>query len=1619
MSTPHFKIQPPTWDSNKRAEWSKFHVDFCSYVIIQGGTRLVDLIHGNDPLDSSLTHSPPPLSSCHNSVVGSEKGENDVRYDISHSAAPAEGVTHTPLTTEEASLNTQFYHVMQLCLKGPAHDSILHAPNKTWTDAMALLITEYGNSTSFRKSKLILRLVDLRFEGDIDKFKQKTLSLIREIFECKVSFEEFIVIMVLQAFQGDEFNGIKLDIARQIDNGENFGIYAMLETICNSVETIKPIKKANANHTRETPSGPCSRCGGKSHSRNKCYATKHVNGTKLKDRPPAKRPPPRDGKGGKGGGKKEDTSSPPNGDASTNKLSDVLSGFKGKNMSIDEVKTAIAQCTSLHVTSRPVSRANHTPMVAHHIPVVANHTPVVANHTRPIDEAIDGFLSNMAAASPTEPKATLDDAIDDFLGACNDHGDPPHAPQDSPTHGASECTESDEVIDLFLEVIQPISSDVSTHDPSSIEDKPVVQVNVAKVLDSGSGEHLASKVVDIDRTELCMVNGYDGATPTISSGMGRVSMSVFDENGDAQGLDLDRVHQIEGIPTDLVSLGRLVEQGYTFKADSNKQILTSPSGHKIPVYIEDGIFFLGCDETHDMGCHHTHVVSEPSHHTLVVDHRNDESMVLSNYVRSNQQKVDIRELHARLGHPSHKVLKDTLLNTYGVKCSNSDLDFFCATCALGKSIRKPFGSSRDPEAKATRVGERIYTDIKDLKLTTPGRNGFTKYAIFVDEYSDWVMVFGIKAKNDTWRLIKEVDIELGLSKRDYQCTFRPDNDSASYGSLFQEELKRHKFAYDPLPPYSQARNKAERAIEAIDFKARTMLIDAPHIDFEPHYFDATQCATYTHNRVVGSRGKTPYELVKNEQPMIKQMIPFGCIGYMHAEKQKRGTKVPPHVRSEEVYMLGYRSPFSHMWKVQVQDDDKRVLYSIHVDWDTSSHGLHNALPNLSKDHLEALAEDWNIDLENAPPNVGPPQLCGENLQQPPQLCGDEPQSPQVAMEQNPVAATILNDAFNNDPHVVIPPCPAVDSIIEQNVGSETPPHTCGGHPNSGEKGGVLPEWVARCDVDDSNILNHSRIHHANVIARYAHAHKTSVEVALKSALSGENSLEWKKAIIKEINALMEHTLIMLDEDHPEYEVAVREATWSRFVLNTKRDGRFKARWVVQGCFESQELDDFSNRSHVASLDALRAFVFRYDRGSRKMMSVDIRTAFLQSDKYDIHERPRYIKVVNPLDPTQILYARLISPMYGQRSAPRRWEDTLAPWLESLGFKRGDNEPSIFYRSQDNMVILVYVDDLIADGDDASIDEFLTSLKARFEINDPVFLTLEQSIDFIGIDIELQQVCGENHQPHHTVVVMSSQAYCDRLLTNLGMQNCSPSEAPITGDINEDVPLEDKKDIEWYRSGVGGIGWLSTTTRCDLQLVFSRLGQFLAKPTVGAVKVLRQTLRYIKGTSHYAMTMPLNLTSNVFQFWCDSDHASNKATSNKRRSQTGFVCTMNGVPMVSKSTAQNVVTLSSTEAEIYAGSSAISHFQHFKFIVEELGLEGFPTPFTLQIDNSAAERFMEDTKGNSRLKHIDVREAWVKEMRDRGLVIPEHVGTDDNLADLFTKPLPAPKLRAHTQRIMRI
>ena len=57
-----------------------------------------------------------------------------------------------------------------------------------------------------------------------------------------------------------------------------------------------------------------------------------------------------------------------------------------------------------------------------------------------------------------------------------------------------------------------------------------------------------------------------------------------------------------------------------------------------------------------------------------------------------------------------------------------------------------------------------------------------------------------------------------------------------------------------------------------------------------------------------------------------------------------------------------------------------------------------------------------------------------------------------------------------------------------------------------------------------------------------------------------------------------------------------------------------------------------------------------------------------------------------------------------------------------------------------------------------------------------------------------------------------------------------------------------------------------------------------------------------------------------------------------------------------------------------------------------------------MDNAAVEAFTNDTVIRTKLKHKDVRQEWVRVLRDHDVIIPEHVPSADNLVDFFTKIL---------------
>ncbi|BAU01802.1 hypothetical protein VIGAN_11111900 [Vigna angularis var. angularis] len=61
---------------------------------------------------------------------------------------------------------------------------------------------------------------------------------------------------------------------------------------------------------------------------------------------------------------------------------------------------------------------------------------------------------------------------------------------------------------------------------------------------------------------------------------------------------------------------------------------------------------------------------------------------------------------------------------------------------------------------------------------------------------------------------------------------------------------------------------------------------------------------------------------------------------------------------------------------------------------------------------------------------------------------------------------------------------------------------------------------------------------------------------------------------------------------------------------------------------------------------------------------------------------------------------------------------------------------------------------------------------------------------------------------------------------------------------------------------------------------------------------------------------------------------------------------------------------------------------------------------IRVDNRSAIELAKNPVYHERSKHIDVRFHFIREKIKEGSVELEHVGTKQQIADIFTKPLPA-------------
>ena len=125
-------------------------------------------------------------------------------------------------------------------------------------------------------------------------------------------------------------------------------------------------------------------------------------------------------------------------------------------------------------------------------------------------------------------------------------------------------------------------------------------------------------------------------------------------------------------------------------------------------------------------------------------------------------------------------------------------------------------------------------------------------------------------------------------------------------------------------------------------------------------------------------------------------------------------------------------------------------------------------------------------------------------------------------------------------------------------------------------------------------------------------------------------------------------------------------------------------------------------------------------------------------------------------------------------------------------------------------------------------------------------------------------------------------------------------------------------------------------------------------------------------------------------------------SNDRKSTSGgcFYMGMNLVAWLSKK--QNSISLSTTEAEYIAIGSYCTQLLWMKQMLIDYGV--IQDSMTIFCDNTSAINISKNLVQHSRTKHIDIRHHFIRDLVENKIVTLKHVSTENQLADLFTKPL---------------
>ncbi|KAL0315451.1 UNVERIFIED_CONTAM: Retrovirus-related Pol polyprotein from transposon TNT 1-94 [Sesamum radiatum] len=433
---------------------------------------------------------------------------------------------------------------------------------------------------------------------------------------------------------------------------------------------------------------------------------------------------------------------------------------------------------------------------------------------------------------------------------------------------------------------------------------------------------------------------------------------------------------------------------------------------------------------------------------------------------------------------------------------------------------------------------------------------------------------------------------------------------------------------------------------------------------------------------------------------------------------------------------------------------------------------------------------------------------------------------------------------------------------------------------------------------------------------------TSYDDALKSP----KSEFWIKAMKEEMKSLKDNkTWVLVPKPK---NTSIVDSKWIFKLKNENDSLRYKARLVAKGFTQKEGIDYTEIFSPVVKYTTVRIILALTAHFDWELKQMDVKTAFLHGDLDENIYMAQPCGFIDNRNPEHVCLLK--KSLYGLKQSPRQWNKKFDNFMKTLMFHKSAYDPCLYFKFVNNapIFLVLYVDDmLIASPDLSMIEKLQNDLRKTFEMKD-----LGNAKKILGMTIDRDRKTSS--------IFLNQKAYVISVLEKFSMINAKSSSVPLAPHFQLSKDQSPKSDSEKklmekvpYSNAIGSVMYLMVCTRPDIAYAVSCLSRYMSNAGPPHWEALKWLLRYLSGSANTGIKFSRSSKGVNLVGYVDSNYANDR---DSRKSTTSYIFTLCGSCISWKSQLQNIVALSTTEAEYIATTEAFKEAMWLEGLLKEIG-----------------------------------------------------------------------------------